>query len=102
MGTSVSPWAVADAARLGRHHGVRRSSRAVQVDPIKPTLKAPGTERLKLECEELLSNFGFNFNLRRYNPASHCDFMALPAGRVIHNYACRTKLVLDTGGCKLG
>jgi hypothetical protein len=28
--------------------------RAVQVDPIKPTLKAPGTKRLKLKCDELL------------------------------------------------
>jgi len=45
--------------------GVR--GRAVQVDPIKPTLKAPGIERLKLKYEELLSNFGFKFNLRRYS-----------------------------------
>jgi len=39
----------------------------VQVDPIKPTFKAPGTERLKLKYEELLSSFGFEFNLRRYS-----------------------------------
>jgi hypothetical protein len=32
---------------------------------MKPVLKAPGTERLKLKYEELLSNFGFKFNLRR-------------------------------------
>ena len=38
----------------------------MQVDPIKPTLKAPGTERLRLECDEPLSNFAFKFNLRRY------------------------------------
>jgi len=38
----------------------------VQVHPIEPTLKTPGTERLKLENEQLLSNFAFNFNLRRY------------------------------------
>jgi len=38
----------------------------VQVDPIKPTLKAPGTEHLKLKHEGLLSNVGFKFNLRRY------------------------------------
>ena len=38
----------------------------MQVDPVKSTLKAPGTERLKLEYKELLSNFGFNFSLRRY------------------------------------
>ena len=38
----------------------------MQVDPIKSTLKAPGTERLKLECDVLLSNFAFDFNVRRY------------------------------------
>jgi hypothetical protein len=37
----------------------------VQVDPIKPTLEAPGIERLKLEHEELLSTFAFRFNSRR-------------------------------------
>jgi hypothetical protein len=39
----------------------------VQVDAIKPTLKAPGTKLLKLVCDELLSNFTFNFKLRCYN-----------------------------------
>ena len=39
---------------------------AVQVDPIKPTLKPPGTKRLKLKCDELRSSFGFKFNVRRY------------------------------------
>jgi len=34
-------------------------------------LKAPGPERLKLEYEEMLSNFGFKFNLRRYTVALH-------------------------------
>ena len=37
------------------------------VDPIKPTLKAPGTKRLKLKDDELLSSFAFKFNLRRYD-----------------------------------
>jgi len=52
----------------------------VQVDPIKPTLKAPGTERLELKYEELLSNFGLKINLRRYHvkwsatATSHNDF----------------------------
>jgi len=44
-----------------QHHG-----RAVQVDPMKPTLKAPGTKRLKPKCHEPLSNFAFKINLRRY------------------------------------
>jgi hypothetical protein len=38
----------------------------VQVDPIKPTLKGAGTKRLKLKHFELLSNFPFEVNLRRY------------------------------------
>jgi len=41
----------------------------VQVGPIKLTLKAPGTQRLKLNYGELLSILAFNFNLRRYNEA---------------------------------
>ena len=42
----------------------------MQVDPIKPTLKAPGIHRLKLNYVKLLSNFAFKFNLRRYNLVS--------------------------------
>ena len=41
--------------------------KAVQVDPIKPTLKAPGTERLKLEHDEMPSNFALSLSLRRYS-----------------------------------
>ena len=40
--------------------------RALQVDPIKPTLKASGSKHLNLEHNELLSSFAFNFNLRHY------------------------------------
>ena len=50
----------------GHRRGSQVRGRAVQVDPMKPTLKAPGSKRLKLEHEKLLSNVGFNFNLRRY------------------------------------
>jgi len=46
------------------------SGRAVQVDPIKHTLKAPGTKCLKLKYDELLSSFASNFNLRQYTVAS--------------------------------
>ena len=35
--------------------GVLRHGSAVQVDPIKPTLKPPGTKRLKLKYDKLLS-----------------------------------------------
>ena len=44
--------------------------RAVQVEPMKPMSKAPGTKLLKLKCEKLLSIFGFKFNLRRYTWAA--------------------------------
>ena len=43
-------------------------SRATQVAPINSTLKAPGTNLLKLKHDKLLSNVAFNFNLRRYGP----------------------------------
>ena len=39
----------------------------MQVDPIKPMLKAPKTKRLRPKCDALLSSFAFKFNLRRYN-----------------------------------
>ena len=52
------------AQRGGGHR--HRLRRVVQVDPIKPTLKATGSERLKLKYDEPLSNFAFNFNLRPY------------------------------------
>jgi hypothetical protein len=37
---------------------------------MKPTFKPPGSKRLKLEHENLLSKIAFNFNLRRYNVGS--------------------------------
>jgi len=46
--------------------------RAVQVDPLKPTSKAPGTMPLTLEYDKLHSNSAFNFNLRRYTTAPYC------------------------------
>ena len=57
---------------LGRG-GVQQPHRvhgwAVQVDPIRPTLKAPRTKRLKLKYDGPLSNFAFKFNVRRYTTA---------------------------------
>jgi hypothetical protein len=67
------------AADCGAHvspgtvHGVQRLGKAVQVNPIKITLKAPGSERLKLRCDEMLSNFAFRFNLRCYTWEAQCD-----------------------------
>ena len=39
---------------------------AVQLDPMKPDMKPPGSKRLNLKSEVLLSNFYFKFNLRCY------------------------------------
>jgi len=44
--------------------------RAVQGDTIKPTLKALGTKRLKLQDDTLLSSFAFDFNVRRYKTST--------------------------------
>jgi hypothetical protein len=38
----------------------------VQVAPIKSKLKAPGTERLIREYDNMVSRCAFKFNLRRY------------------------------------
>jgi hypothetical protein len=43
---------------------------AVQVDPMKPMFKAPGSMLLKLIYDEPLSSFTFKFNLRRYSTAA--------------------------------
>jgi len=53
----------------------------VHDDPIKPTLKAPGTTRSKLTYENLLSSSAFNFNLRCYMKATplHMAVAASPA-----------------------
>ena len=39
----------------------------MQVEPMKPVLKAPGTKRLKLKCDGPVSSFAFNCILRRYS-----------------------------------
>ena len=41
--------------------------RAVQVEPIKPTSKAPGTKRSKLKCKNCSQISAFKFNVRRYS-----------------------------------
>ena len=44
--------------------------KAVRVNPIKLTLQAPGNKRMKLKYGELLTDFAFKFNLRRYISAT--------------------------------
>ena len=40
----------------------------MQVDPIKPTFKAPGSIPSKLRYDGPVSDFAFNLNLRRHTP----------------------------------
>jgi len=47
--------------------GETAHGKAVQLDPIKPTLKAPGSQRLKLKYGNTLSTVAVKLYLRRYN-----------------------------------
>jgi hypothetical protein len=59
--------AAAIAATTAATAAATAPGRAVQVHPIKPTLKPTGTKRLKLKCDVLLSTSAFNLNVCRYN-----------------------------------
>jgi hypothetical protein len=67
------------------------TGRAVQVHPIKPMLKPPGTKHLRLKCDEQLSSFAFKFNSCRYTPAAPATSPAkcawsTPTGRGLHSF----------------
>ena len=61
---------------------------AVQVEPMKPVMKAPGTKRLKLKYVTLLSNSAFDFNLRCY-----------PPGKVMVDYTDQPSFAMVCGSC---
>ena len=48
---------------------------------MRPTLKAPGTKRLKPSYDDVLSNFAFKSNLRRYSMAGGAGAVAVDAAR---------------------
>jgi hypothetical protein len=50
----------------------------VQVDPIKPKLKASGFKLLKLKYDKPLSNFAFKFNLRHSTKAQENAELQVP------------------------
>jgi hypothetical protein len=68
--------------------------RPVQVDPIKPTLKAPGTKRLKLEHRNPLSTFAFKCNLHRYKQGKMSCLIIndIDAGRGLHSSTFRLNI----------
>jgi hypothetical protein len=41
---------------------------------MKPKLRPPGTKRLKVKCDILLSTFALKLNLRRYKQAEGMAF----------------------------
>ena len=82
------------AVGAGHGHG-----KAVQVDPIKPTLKAPGTKRLKLKFDKPLSSFAFTFNLRRYNMVGNAYTLAY-APNSVESWKGQ-KLLTKVGRCRL-
>jgi hypothetical protein len=70
----------ADRHRRVRHRP-RRHGRAVQVGPIKPKLKAPGTKRLNLICGRLLSilhQFCFQIRLVPLHHGAHPTHLRAP------------------------
>ena len=52
--------------RLPGRHPLLHQGGALQVEPMQPVLKAPGTMLFKLRYDEALSNFALDFNLRHY------------------------------------
>jgi hypothetical protein len=68
----------------------------VQVDPIKPILKAPKTKRLKLEYDVLPSNFAVKFTLRRYT-AAHRTWRARQGLAPVQISAQRKRFLWDRG-----
>ena len=69
--------------------------KAVQVDPIKPTLKAPETKPFTLKCDKLLSNSAFNFGLRRYIPGAFVTLVVSEGLEVYLPLVGRCRLTLS-------
>jgi len=66
---------------------------AVQVGPIKPTLKAPGVKLLKPTYGEALSILALNFNLRRYSTGNNKHMLlGGDGGRGLHSSTLQLNL----------
>jgi len=79
----VAPKKETDNNKLYASEVLAILGRAVQVDPIKPTLNAPGSMLLKRQYDGPASKFAFNFNLRRYTACS-------PPRRTVRDWARQT------------
>jgi hypothetical protein len=55
-----------------KHAAMADLGRTVQVDPIKTRVESVPGQRLKLKCDDVLSNVAFNFNLRCYTWVTWC------------------------------
>jgi hypothetical protein len=56
-------------------------------------LKAPGTKRLKLNCDELFSSFAFNFNLSHYSAAQSAAQQSMETVKVLELELLRVQAV---------
>jgi len=82
-----------------RHPGPLQGE-AMQVDPMKPTLKAPGTKRLKLKYDKLLSillQFCFQFKLAplqrgHRDPRGGTQARQRQAGKALHSSTVQLNL----------
>jgi len=71
---------------------------------MKPVLKAPGTKRLKLTYDQLLSNYAFNFNLRHYNKVLVLKRSLAGGYADVENplfYNANTNMVLGDAKCSI-
>jgi hypothetical protein len=73
----------------------------VQVDPIKPTLKAPKSKRLKLKYDELLSNVASKFNLRRFTKVAAARSAAADAMHQTATLQAGRQITLPTASITL-
>jgi hypothetical protein len=93
-----------NAADTGAYGVALMLGRAVQVDSIKTRVEsAPGVcnQRLKLKCDEPLSNFAFNFNVRRYSWATSASTGSPPPSRTSSSRQGGGRLIVIQPRCLL-
>jgi len=76
------------------------------VAPMKLNLQPPGSELLKLKCDGPLSNFAFNFNLRRYTEVVQETLKCDPLYKPPHGHRALVKelklyIPVKVGRCRV-